>query len=126
MKKKDFDTSVPMYIATEPTESIVGFDKIKKRFSTYFYRDLNQTLMKAFRNTFRSKTKSTINDMFGVIEQLIGTYAEKFQGTNISTFSKFIVFMRNNRNLLFPETASSEDDQFYRFNKSIRIKFIET
>ena len=44
--------------------------------------------------------------MLGIVEQLVCVLARKFVPTDFSTFSAFILFMRKNRAVSFPESVA--------------------
>ena len=62
---------------------------------------LPKEIFKEFQNAFpKGKMR---NDMLGLLEQLIAAQAKSFIGTFFSTFSAYIMFIREHKARLFPE-----------------------
>ncbi len=99
-----FNTTYPLYIATEPTSSISYFKPILDKFPrVVFSKNLpNEPIMK-FKSIF--PPGQIRNDMLGILEQLLCVAAKKFVPTDFSTFSAWINFMRKHKEDSFPESV---------------------
>ena len=80
--KQYFDTSIPLYIATDEEDKSF-FDLVKTEFKVYFFEDI----CKYFDYELSNLEKT-------VLEQIICSKSEKFYGTFYSTYSSRINIMR--------------------------------
>lgn len=80
--KQYFDTSVPLYIATDEMDKSL-FHLVKDEFKVYFFEDISKYLP-----SHLSKLENTI------LEQIICSKSKKFYGTFYSTYSSRINIMR--------------------------------
>mmetsp|Transcript_586 Transcript_586/g.744 ORF Transcript_586/g.744 Transcript_586/m.744 type:complete len:476 (-) Transcript_586:1181-2608(-) len=94
-----FSTDHVLYIATEPKRPKGFFDHFEKTFKVKYASDFGD-IVDSFRDNFKP---NTINDVLGLIEQMICVGARKFRGTSYSNFSANINYMRTNRESHFPE-----------------------
>lgn len=96
-----------IYVATEPGRDEKFFAPLKKEAKVMFSSELPKPLAKEFKSAFpKGKIR---DDMLGVLEMLICAQAKSFLGTYYSTFSAFIKFMRDNKDVMFPEIAETVD-----------------
>jgi len=103
--KEKMNISLPLYLASdEPNNG--AFVDLKRKLNVITIQRLPQELLEAYKNLF---PKSRIrNDMAGVLEQLICAQAICFSGTDWSTFSENILFIRASKAKLFPELAQQQ------------------
>lgn len=96
MKAEKYDFSMPLYIATEPTDDRSFFEPLEKVFSEVYYAaDFSSELDDLFtQGTFQAATGMT-NDLIGIVEQLICILAKDFKGTRYSNFSNYISILRD-------------------------------
>lgn len=80
--KQYFDTSIPLYIATDEV-SRDFFDLVEKEFKVYFFEDVSNYIQSNI-----SQLEKTI------LEQIICSKSEKFYGTYLSTYSSRINIIR--------------------------------
>lgn len=93
-----------LYIATEPDRDEKFFAPLVSNAKVVFSSNLPKELVQDFRNAFpKGKIR---NDMVGLLEQLVAVQSKSFLGTFFSTFSAFIIFMRENKATLFPELVN--------------------
>ena len=102
LKKGNFTGNYPLYIATEP--------KRKERYFTKFRRNFKQVKFasdfKDITDRFTTLLKpSMVDDMLGLVEQLVCVGAYIFIGTGYSNFSGNIGYMRKTPELHFPEAV---------------------
>jgi hypothetical protein len=101
-----FTPDVPLVVATEPNPPKGFFNSLCKPSGTFkciFSKDFNRTLVKQYMDVF--PPGQIRNDMLGLVEQLVCVGADRFVGTDFSTFSYSISFMRKNKGAAFPEIA---------------------
>jgi len=97
------------YIATEPQRDEKFFEPLNKGLKAVYSQDIPKDLVQDFKNAFpRGKFRS---DMIGLLEQLICVQAKSFIGTYFSTFSAYIMFMRENKAQLFPELVNLDTSE---------------
>eukprot|EP00924_Labyrinthula_sp_SR-Ha-C_P003724 maker-scaffold_3-snap-gene-3.3-mRNA-1 protein AED:0.00 eAED:0.00 QI:7/1/1/1/0/0.5/2/160/410 len=123
-----FKKNEPLYIATNPSDDNSLMNIFVRHFeSVYFYKDLNQSLVKMFHSGFtqlgiidhRAKL-----DFFGLVEQLLLSLMTKFKGTRQSTFSWFIDYTRQDSHLmkLFPELFDVHGLRMNILNISVSVE----
>jgi len=92
------------YVATEPNRDTNFFAPLQKSLKVVFSSDIPKELLSDFKNAFpKGKIRS---DMLGLLEQLIAAQSKSFIGTYFSTFSAYILFIREYKVELFPEIAN--------------------
>lgn len=102
-KLKPFmNTSKFVYIATDE-ENRLFFNSFKRAgFTQMFWTDLDQGILLPFLERYPS---GMARDILGMVEQLICTYAIKFLGSGYSTFTTYILRMRQYRRILAADTS---------------------
>lgn len=119
MTMRNFSYDVPVYVATEPRDIAKHpelFGPLESKWDVVYARDLvPREHVEQFRGLFSKRLQ---DDMFGVIEQLICTAANKFKGSTYSRFTQFIGFMRHHKEELFPELVEGQNSSFDVHNDS--------
>jgi len=114
-KKHGFEKDKPVYLATDGkvfAENGTSFEPYYRPLS-YFeklvtYRKLQSipAADEALQDFVARLPVNVVNDMFGLVEQLICAQADNFVGTAFSTFSKTIRRMRRFLSKTFPEAPT--------------------
>lgn len=100
MAELGFNESTPLYIATEPNRAQKFFAPLEAKYTKVFYSSDFHHVRHALKKQFK---KPIVDDLLGVIEQLVCILANGFIGTYYSNFSKYISMLRKHSNTSFPE-----------------------
>ena len=100
MKELGFRREDPLYIATEPKRDKDFFAQIEQKYDKVYYSSDFEFIKENLQEQFHEKV---VNDMLGIIEQLVCMIARRFVGTTYSNFSAYIRIMRRFTNELIPE-----------------------
>mmetsp|Transcript_6037 Transcript_6037/g.12285 ORF Transcript_6037/g.12285 Transcript_6037/m.12285 type:complete len:488 (-) Transcript_6037:148-1611(-) len=121
-----FETQTPLYIATEAKQKSKFFAPLYSQFPHYvhcsslkMYPRIRSTLEKL--ELALAKRTKVLGTVYGMIDQLICTLANRFVGTSTSTFTKTITVLRRNLQLsLTNETLQQLDLSFtHRITSSV-------
>jgi len=107
----NFPRNAPLYVATEPNPPRNHFAPLcgPGKFKCVFSSNLDRNITLAFKRAFpKGQIRS---DMLGLIEILLCVAAKRFIGTDISTFSQFILESRKQRRVFFPEIVDTSAEE---------------
>ena len=93
-----------LYLATD--EKNRNFFKVflDNNFDLYFYEDLPQDILRPYLDKFPKRMEM---DVLGIVEQFVCTYARYFLGSGYSTFTTYILRLRQQRRTLGADTRFS-------------------